>query len=331
MHIFRTFVVIALWSCLVPVGSAQPEPMRGSPQDLIQIYGHLSGKTILRPAGLPRLPEMLLEKYADSATSDKSEMIRRIEAGFVEAKIDVIRDGELFVWLVPAGLSNSPAMKQLAQIPRPADRATAANIAESLVPSGMVDLLNAPLEQVLNVYSELRQRNILRPANLPSPQITFKTQNALTKDEVIYAMSVVLLFNGIAVVEDGDKFIQVVPAQTVARVQTGAPKPEANEAMVDPATVPKLRRIFMRTVRGADQSPTPPPIADGLLAFYAQLVNRKPIPNQQLGGIPVDFAVLTPLSKSELLYAIETTLALNGLVIVNEEGDSVRLNRRTVK
>jgi hypothetical protein len=101
--------------------------------------------------------------------------------------------------------------------------------------------------------------------------------------------------------------------------------------MVDSATVPKLRRMVMRIVRGADQSPAPPPIADSLLAFYAQLTNRKPIPNAKLGGVPVDFAVLTPLSKSELLYAIETTLALNGLMIVPGEGDSVQLGRRESK
>src|SRR5438034_454939 len=45
---------------------------------------------------------------------------------------------------------------------------------------------------------------------------------------------------GIAVVEDGEKFAQVVPLDSAGSVKTRAPIPEAGVPMIDPDTVPRF-------------------------------------------------------------------------------------------
>jgi general secretion pathway protein D len=82
---------------------------------------------------------------------------------------------------------------------------------EQMLPAGMIDFRQTPLEQVLMVYAELVNRTLLRPANLGGPQITLKTQTQLTKGEAIQALDTVLGLNGITIINVGDKFVKVVP------------------------------------------------------------------------------------------------------------------------
>jgi general secretion pathway protein D len=83
--------------------------------------------------------------------------------------------------------------------------------AEQMIPAGMIDFRNTPLEQVLQVYAELVNRTLLRPAALPAPQVTLKTQTQLTKSEAIQALDAVLGMNGITMINVSDKFVKAVP------------------------------------------------------------------------------------------------------------------------
>ncbi|MCX7723287.1 MAG: hypothetical protein N2379_09565 [Verrucomicrobiae bacterium] len=89
------------------------------------------------------------------------------------------------------------------------------------------------LNTFLNFYAELVGRTILRPANLPAPLITLKTQTPLTRTEAIQAFDTVLAMNGITTIPVGEKFVKVVPvaqaAQEAARFSELAPEelPEA--------------------------------------------------------------------------------------------------------
>jgi hypothetical protein len=62
-----------------------------------------------------------------------------------------------------------------------------------------------------------------------------------------------------------------------------------------------------------------------LLELYASLADKKAESSKDYETQLVWFHVTTPLSKSELLYAIETTFALNNLVITPVGKDAVRL------
>ncbi len=92
---------------------------------------------------------------------------------------------------------------------------------EEMLPPGMINFSAVDLNQVLDIYAELVNRTVLRPANLPAPLITLKTQTPLTKREAIQALDAVLGLNGIAMIDVSDKFVKAVPIAQAN--QEGAP------------------------------------------------------------------------------------------------------------
>jgi hypothetical protein len=54
---------------------------------------------------------------------------------------------------------------------------------------------------------------------------------------------------------------------------------------------------------------------------------RLPWPEPKYERASIWFHISTPLSKSELLYAIESTFALNGFAIIPVDDHSIRLGR----
>jgi len=104
------------------------------------------------------------------------------------------------------GLPNPPGTEKLVQIPPPAT--ATASPPEEIIPPGMIDFRQADLNQVLQLYAELVNRTVLRPAALPAPQIVLKTQTPLTKREAIQALDAVLGMNGIVMVNIAEKFVK---------------------------------------------------------------------------------------------------------------------------
>jgi general secretion pathway protein D len=100
-------------------------------------------------------------------------------------------------------------------------RAGITNAPEEMIPPGTIDFRGADLNQVLELYAMLRQRTILRAANLASPTFVLKTQTPLTKTEAIKALDAMLALNGIAIVDVGEKFAKAAPMATAG--QMGAP------------------------------------------------------------------------------------------------------------
>ena len=99
---------------------------------------------------------------------------------------------------------HAPATKPAAAPATPAQ-------AEEVIPAGTINFQSADVNQVLEIYSQLVGRTLLRPASLPAGQIVLKTMTPLTKAETIQALQAVLALNGIAVVNIGDKFVKVLP------------------------------------------------------------------------------------------------------------------------
>ncbi len=92
---------------------------------------------------------------------------------------------------------------------------------EEMIAPGMIDFRAVDVNQVLQLYAEWVNRTVLRPATLPAPTITLKSQTPLTRREAIQALDAVLALNGISMINVGDKFVKAVP-QTSAN-QEGAP------------------------------------------------------------------------------------------------------------
>ena len=308
--------------------------------DTLDFYGHLTGKTILASPALPRLPDSIIADLPDDTNA-----IPRLEKALAEQGLEVVYDGPHFVRLFPKGARNSLTNAPL----RGAE--LAASPGKEVLGPGMIDFRQADLNQVLQIYSVLSQRSVLRSITLPAPTVSLKSQCPLSKEEARYAMATVLALNGIRLVDDGSKFVQVVPMVQRDQVKTAAPIPEPGEKTFDPKKVPsmggpnsrtfppppsksltdlervereweRLRQAFYDFMHPSD--PTKP-AGRRLFELYARLADKTAVPSPKFDGIGVWFRIETPVTKAELLYAIETTFTLNNLAIIPVGDDKIRL------
>jgi hypothetical protein len=303
----------------------------------LEIYGELIGKNILRPSNLPRIPDSIISDLP----ADKTKAIARFEDEFAKHGIAVVQDGPHFVRLLRKNeegsfLTNAPLRG--AELRPPAGAS---------IPPGTMDIANAGLDQVLPLYASLSQRTVLRPAILPPAVVNLKTPFIMTREESVYALETVLALNGICVVEDGASFAQMVPMAQRAGVKAHAPKPEPAQRVFDPNKAPskgvtdpkepltKVERTE-RELEGLKQGfydfmHAPDPrrgSAQRLLELYARLADKTAAPSNDHDGAPIWFQIQTPLSKSELRYAIETTFDLNNLLIIPVDDRSIRLGQQ---
>jgi general secretion pathway protein D len=82
---------------------------------------------------------------------------------------------------------------------------------EEIIPAGNINFQGVDVNQVLEVYSQLVGRTLLR-AGLPQVSIVLKTETPLTKTEAIEALQAVLALNNISLVNVGDKFVKALPS-----------------------------------------------------------------------------------------------------------------------
>ena len=302
--------------------------------DPLDVYGLLAGKTVLMPTALPPLPDSIVAELA----TDKTNAIARIEKALAEQGLEVVQDGPHFVRVF-----RKEARDSLTNAPLRGAELAASNGPEAL-PPGMINFVQADLNQVLSIYSALSQWTILRHITLPAPTVSLKTQGTLTKQEILYAFETILALNGICVVHDGAKFVQVVPMVQRDQVKASAPKPEPGAKLFDPKKVPsmgvsgpprpltetdrierefeRLRKAFYEFMHFPDPWKHP---ARRLLGLYADLAGKTATSSKNLDGTSIWFHVETPLTRSELLYAIETTFALHNLVIIPVDDPRIRL------
>jgi len=119
---------------------------------------------------------------------------------------------------------------------------------QEIIPPGLINFEGVDVSQVLEVYSQLVGRTLLR-ASLPQASVVLKTETPLTKAEAIQALQAVLALNGIAVINVGDKFVKVVPTD-----QAGQVGEQFNKA--EPGELPELGSYITRIVHLQYVKPT---------------------------------------------------------------------------
>jgi hypothetical protein len=307
--------------------------------DPLDVYGKLIGKTVLMSARLPALPDSI----TSGLPPDKTNAIARIEEALAEQDLKVVQDGPHFVRVFPKAAPSSFTNAPLR------GTALAAAKGREEMPPGMLNLGGADTQQVLSLYAALTQRTILRSTSLPAPTIRLISQCPLSQAECVYALATVFALNGITIVEDGDRFVQVVPVPQQA--ETRAPKREPDAMLFDPKKVPsmgspnrpgppsppprplteveRIERQFEQLRKAFYDFLQPPeprkPAGRRLFELYARLADKTAVPSPKFDGVGIWFQVETPLSKGELLYAIETTFALNNLAIIPVDDHKIRL------
>jgi len=124
------------------------------------------------------------------------------------------------VWLlaVAAGSFLTAAAQPPAEAPLPQPARPAPIVAGPAAPEETVlplKLRDAPLELILDLLETWTGRTILRPQALPTPTFTLTTKEPLPKSEALRALETLLNLNQIGLVRMGDKFLKVVPLQSV--------------------------------------------------------------------------------------------------------------------
>ena len=129
-------------------------------------------------------------------------------------------------------------------------------------------------------------------------------------------------------------------------VQAHAPTPEPGAKLFDPKKVPtlgasqsyrpltdgerleqefeQLRKAFYEYLHLPDPAKRS---AQRLLELYAGLADKTAVQSTNFYGATIWFHVETPLTQSELRYAIETTFALHGFAIIPVDDRRIRLGR----
>ena len=128
----------------------------------------------------------------------------------------------LFYLLIAAALAPSLSFAQAAPAPAAAPAASPAPVAgvAAAVPLpglsgsdqvGPVILRDETVAQVLDLMQRWTGKSILRPQALPASLYTLSLPASITRDEALLAIETLLNLNGIAVIQQGDKFLKVVP------------------------------------------------------------------------------------------------------------------------
>ena len=128
----------------------------------------------------------------------------------------------LFYLLLTAALAPNLSFAQAAPAPAAAPAASPAPVAGvvAAVPLpglsgsdqvGPVILRDETIAQVLDLMQRWTGKSILRPQALPASVYTLSLPASITRDEALLAIETLLNLNGIAVIQQGDKFLKVVP------------------------------------------------------------------------------------------------------------------------
>ena len=124
----------------------------------------------------------------------------------------------LFCLLLAASMAPALSFAQAAPAAAPTPAPVAAVAAAVPLPGlsgsdlvGPVILRDETVAQVLDLMQRWTGKSILRPQALPASAYTLTLPASITRDEALLAIETLLNLNGIAVIQQGDKFLKVVP------------------------------------------------------------------------------------------------------------------------
>ena len=270
---------------------------------VLGVYQDLQGFTVIRA---PSVPDFKLTLNSEGPLS------RPGAAALLEK---AFRDQGLFLTLrspkfaVATTFSQKRRAELLPAPPAPASTNAPATAGEKF-PPGLIRFQDADDRQVLEVYSELTKRMVLRSPEAFSMKISLRSQTELTRAEAQWLLEAALSLGGTALVPEGEKFVFALP---IAR-RVGVPKLSTNPlaaAMKDGPFPPGTLKF--------DQAS-----GSQVLAIYAELIGRKPV-NTGVPPLRISLRNQFPLTRAEVLYALDAMAAMNHLRFVAAGEDQVKL------
>jgi hypothetical protein len=302
-----------------PGSSGTIRLVNASWREALQIYQQLVGRTLLISSAIGEANKVTLLIDQLVPTEDLAKGIEQALDGLVFRP-----DGDKFTVVGREGDFEklTPELRKVARNLTP--KATAAPASqpaepsskpEDILPAGMLNFQNTDFYQVLQVFQELVNRTLLRPAMLPGSGITLKTQTPLTRDEAVYAMCAVLALDGISFVDLGDKFLFAYPSVLEA----------------------KRKELFARKLPSHTDAPAGAKLQmeikdmtwldlERLAKEYGRLLGQPVELDQNLPPRRFTLRTQTPLTAAEALYAFDLLLGWEGLEVVkSKEGAGLRM------
>jgi len=168
------------------------------------------------------------------------------------------------------------------------------------------------LDQLLILYVALANRTVLRPAQLPACELSLHTRENISKPDLMKAIETALKEKDIVLKPLGNKFL-VVARQGDVGLVTPEVKAASDSLVSTLAEIPGSK---------ADELLPPGMInfpstdINQVLQIYQELINRTIIRPMVLASQTIIFRNAVPLTRSEVIYALTATLALNGISVI---------------
>ena len=270
---------------------------------MLGVYQDLQGFTVIRA---PSVPDFKLTLKSDGALS-RPEAAALLEKAF--------RDHGLFVTLrsskfaVVTAFSQKARAERLPAPPPPTNAPAAAGTAEKF-PPGLIKFQEADDRQVLEIYSEFTKRMVLRSPAAQNIKVSLRSQTELTRAEAQWLLEAALSIGGIALLPEGERFVFALPLTRMVTAPKVPANPLAAEVKGEPFPAGNLK---------FEQAS-----ASQVLAIYAELIGRKPV-NTGVPPFSISLRNQIPLTRAEVLYALDAMAALNHLRFVAAGDQQVTL------
>ena len=260
---------------------------------VLDVYQRLSGRTVIFS---PELPDSLINWQSASGLTHENAVAGL--AGVICGKTLTLKPvAEKFVFVL------RPADEALLQgLPEPPTPGKT----EELYPPGLIRLVETGIFQVLEVYTELAQRTVVRYAGLRG-NVSVRSETALTASETTWLLEAALLLTRVRITREGESLAFALPmTHSVPRL---APLPEP---------VRNAEELIPLNVFGA----TP----NSLLERYAELVRREAVRDRPLPeGVLFHLRSAKMLSRAEAVFAMRALAEVNGFRFEHVGEKGVRL------
>jgi hypothetical protein len=184
-------------------------------------------------------------------------------------------------------------------------------------PNPELQMVDVPLSDFVKIYSDLSKRTALIYPYLPPVKISV-TARATTAAEAVEAMDKSLAEHKIKVIPDGKKFMMIVPENIASNTEPKSDK--LRETAPDDGSVPAGAVDF----RGAQ-------IAQAV-EVYSALVGKKIVSREWTPpGQVIELRTATPLSKAEIIYALDVLFAWHNIRVVPAGADGLKVVNRPLK
>ncbi|HEY2083125.1 MAG TPA: hypothetical protein VGI88_10100 [Verrucomicrobiae bacterium] len=173
-----------------------------------------------------------------------------------------------------------------------------------------IDLDSVDLDVAISLYADFKSRTVLQHPQLEDRAVSMKC-NLQNKAEAAAAFEKMFSKQGIATILDGDKFVMIVPFAVTNTVTPRADTIAATNAPLQALSV-NFRTAPVQLV----------------LQTYSDFVGKRIVNPDDVPGTPtLTFVQTTPLSKAQIVYALETQMAWRNFRLVPDDSGNLKCER----